>query len=229
MSNSHTLLRVQNFAALSFKVNYTYIIEQFGKTYHDAVAPFLKPMSEKIRTAHEAQARVKAIAKHVKPEKTIKAGLRTVAVFEASKGVLVLIIGIALLTLIHRDAQEVAETIVRYSHLNPDRKFLRRFVEFAGTVSDARLWFMGAIALLYSTIRFTEAYGLWRGRVWAEWFAIISGAVYVPIEIYELARQPSLFKVAVLVLNVLIVGYLIYVRWYANHEKERLNLQTDSM
>ncbi len=160
------------------------------------------------------------IAQRKSPEKAIKAGLRTVAIFETIKGVLVLIIGLALLTLIHRDAQDVAETIVRYSHLNPDRKFLRRFVEFAGTVSDSRLWFMAAIALLYSSIRFIEAYGLWRARAWAEWFAIISGAVYVPIEIYELAIHPSLFKVIVLVVNVLIVAYLIYVRWYAGHQPE---------
>ncbi len=155
-----------------------------------------------------------------KPEKALKAGLRTVAIFEATKGVLVLIIGIALLTLIHRDAQNVAETIVRYSHLNPDRRFLRSFVEFAGTVSDARLWLLAGIAFVYSTIRFTEAYGLWRARAWAEWFAIISGAVYVPIKIYELARHPSIFKVIVLVLNVAIVAYMIYVRWYAGHDPE---------
>ncbi len=161
-------------------------------------------------------------AKRKPPEKAIKAGLRTVAIFEATKGVLVLIIGLALLTLIHRDAQDVAETIVRYSHLNPDRRFLRRFVEFAGTVSDSRLWFMAAIALLYSSIRFTEAYGLWRARAWAEWFAIISGAVYVPIEIYELARHPSIFKVAVLLFNVAIVAYMIYVRWYAGHDPETI-------
>ncbi len=181
-------------------------------------------LNEKITDAREQAASVKEIAL-----RSIKAGLRTIAVFEASKGALVLIIGIALLTLIHRDAQAVAETVVRYSHLNPDRKFLRRFVEFAGTVSDARLWFLGSLALLYSLVRFTEAYGLWRARAWAEWFAIISGTVYIPIEIYELARHPSIFKVAVLTFNVLIVAYMIYVRWYATHERAQLNKQLPTL
>ncbi len=155
-----------------------------------------------------------------KPEKAMAAGLRTVAVFESVKGVLALTIGIVLLTLIHRDAQAVAETIVRYSHLNPDRHFLRRFVEIAGTISDARIWFMAALAFLYSSVRFTEAYGLWHARAWAEWFAILSGIVYVPIEIYELAHRPSIFKVIVLALNVLIVAYLIYLRWYSKRHPE---------
>jgi len=176
-------------------------------------------MDEKI-LMNRADVPVETAVKSRKPEKALKAGLRTIAIFEATKGVLVLIIGIALLTLIHRDAQDVAETIVRYSHLNPDRRFLRRFVEFAGTVSDARLWLMAGIALVYSSVRFTEAYGLWRARAWAEWFAIISGMVYVPIEIYELARHPSLFKVGVLLFNIAIVAYMIYVRWYAGHDPE---------
>ncbi len=193
---------------------------QSRKARHDInVVVSINPMGEEISIVR-GDIPTQTVAKRKPPEKAIKAGLRTVAIFEATKGVLVLIIGLALLTLIHRDAQDVAETIVRYSHLNPDRKFLRRFVEFAGTVSDSRLWFMAAIALLYSTVRFTEAYGLWRARAWAEWFAIISGAIYVPIEFYELAIHPSIFKVAVLLFNVAIVAYMIYVRWYAGHDPE---------
>ena len=42
-------------------------------------------------------------------------------------------------------------------------------------------------ALTYSAIRFTEAYGLWRERRWAEWLSAVSGAIYLPFEIYELA------------------------------------------
>ena len=40
------------------------------------------------------------------------AGLRTVAALEAAKGVLVLVAGLGLLSLVHRDAQRAAETVV---------------------------------------------------------------------------------------------------------------------
>jgi uncharacterized membrane protein (DUF2068 family) len=68
-------------------------------------------------------------------------------------------------------------------------------------------------ALLYSSMRFIEAYGLWRIRAWAEWFAIVSGGVYLPVELYELIQRATAVKAVVLIVNIAIVGYLIYFRW----------------
>ena len=61
-------------------------------------------------------------------------------------------------------------------------------------VTNTRLWLMAGFAALYATVRFTEAYGLWHGRRWAEWFAALSGAVYVPVELYELLARVTLAK-----------------------------------
>src|SRR4051794_14108963 len=101
-------------------------------------------------------------------------GIRAIAGFEAFKGIVVLVAGFGLLSLLHRDLEAIAERLVRLSHLNPARHYPRIFIEAASRTSDARLKTLAALALLYSTIRFIEAYGLWRTRVWAEWFAIIS-------------------------------------------------------
>ena len=62
-------------------------------------------------------------------------------------------------------------------------------------------------------MRFIEAYGLWQVRAWAEWFAIVSGGVYLPIELYELVRHATGVKAVVLVVNTGIVAYLVYFRW----------------
>ncbi len=67
--------------------------------------------------------------------------------------------------------------------------------------------------LVYATVRFAEAYGLWFGRRWAEWLAALSGGIYVPVEIYELTRGVSWIKVAALLLNAAIVVYLCGVLW----------------
>ena len=112
--------------------------------------------------------------------------MRAVAVFEAAKGLLVLVAGCGLLSLVHRDAQHVAETIVRQLHLNPARHYPRVFIQAAGRVSSSRLWMLAGGAFAYSVVRFVEAYGLWRLRPWAEWFAIVSGGLYLPVEVYEL-------------------------------------------
>jgi len=66
------------------------------------------------------------------------------------------------------------------------------------------------LALAYSCVRLIEAYGLWRDRAWAKWLAALSGAIYVPFELYELYLGPSGIKVAALVLNVAVVAYMAH-------------------
>jgi uncharacterized membrane protein (DUF2068 family) len=129
-------------------------------------------------------------------------------VFEAAKGILVLVVGFGLLRLVHHDTQAAAEALVRHMHLNPARHYPRIFIEAAAHASDSRLKGLAAFAFLYSAVRGVEAYGLWRLRTWAEWFAIVSGSIYVPVEIYELWRHPTRMRALVLAANLAIVAYL---------------------
>jgi uncharacterized membrane protein (DUF2068 family) len=145
-------------------------------------------------------------------------GLRTVAAFEAAKGLLVMATGLGLLSLLHHDVQRAAESVVRHLHLNPARHYPRVFLEAAARVTDTRLWLLASGAAAYAVVRGVEAYGLWRARVWAQWFAILSGAIYLPIEIYALIHHPTALKAVVLLSNVGIVGYVCCVRLLGGRE-----------
>ncbi len=145
-------------------------------------------------------------------------GLHAIAIFEAVKGLAVLLAGFGLLALIHRDVQEIAERFVEAIHLNPASHYPRVLIEAASNVTDGRLLGLAAMALAYSAVRLAEAYGLWHGRAWAEWFAIISGGLYLPVEIYEVARHPSVVKGLVLIGNALLVVYLVRARRRVAHE-----------
>jgi uncharacterized membrane protein (DUF2068 family) len=140
-------------------------------------------------------------------------GIRLVALLEAAKGAVVICAGFGLMALIHRDVQAVAEDVVRHLHVNPAMHFPRIFLDAAAAASDARLWAMAIAAMLYAIVRFTEACGLWREQAWAEWFGIISGALYLPLEVYELTVNVSPIKLSVLLVNLVVVGWLIRVRW----------------
>ena len=139
-------------------------------------------------------------------------GIRVVAVFEALKGALVVAAGLGLLSLVHHDLQATAERLVRHSHLNPARHYPRIFIEAASHMNDARLRSLAALAFLYAAVRFIEAYGLWQMRVWAEWFAIIAGSLFLPIEAYEMFRRATWMRGIVLLTNLFIVAYLVNVR-----------------
>jgi len=146
-------------------------------------------------------------------------GVHLIAVFEAFKGLVVLLAGFGLLHFIHRDLQLAAEELVRHSHLNPAHHYPRVFIEAAGRTSDARLWFLAGMAFLYAAVRLTEAWGLWYLKTWAEWFAIISGSIYLPIEIYELFKHVTVLRVAVFLTNAIIVAYLAHVRWVSHRRR----------
>lgn len=138
-------------------------------------------------------------------------GLRIVAAFEAAKGLLILITGFGLLSIVHKNAQQVAEDIVRHFHLNPARHYPRIFIDVAGNITDSQLWLMAGFSLAYAGIRLIEAFGLWRKRRWAEWLAVLSGSIYVPIEVYKLLSGVSWIKVCMLIVNICIVAYMSYV------------------
>ena len=135
--------------------------------------------------------------------------VRAVALFEAAKGALVLLAGLGALSFLHHDAQRLAERLVGHLHLNPAKHYPRIFIDTAAHLTDARLWVLAALAAAYGLARFAEAYGLWRGRRWAEWFAAVSGGIYIPFELYELFQGVTGFSLGALVVNVLVVGLMI--------------------
>ncbi len=139
------------------------------------------------------------------------AGLRAVALFEALKGAIVLVAGFGLARLIHHDVERAAEHLVHRLHLDPAKRYPRIFLDLAANLSDGQLWVLAALAMAYAAVRFAEAYGLWFERRWGEWIAALSGAIYVPVEIYELGRGFSALKLGALILNALVVAYMVYL------------------
>ena len=144
-------------------------------------------------------------------ERASTAGLRAVASFEALKGIVVLALGLALLVL-HRHAEDFAASLLYHLHMDPDRRFAHMLLNAATKVTDARLWTIAAATLTYSAVRFVEAWGLWNRRVWAEWFALLSGAMYLPWEILKVSERADWERIGVLGLNIIIVLYMLEVR-----------------
>ncbi|BBA71115.1 DUF2127 domain-containing protein [Geobacter sulfurreducens] len=140
------------------------------------------------------------------------AGIRTVALFEGTKGILVIAAGLGLLALIHHDVQALAEEIVSHFHLNPASRIPRIFLEAADAANDGRLRLLALGAFGYASLRFTEAWGLWRARPWAEWLGIVSGGIYLPLEVYELVVSISAVKIGTFLVNLIVVAVLVRAR-----------------
>jgi uncharacterized membrane protein (DUF2068 family) len=143
----------------------------------------------------------------------LKDGLRAVALFETLKGTLALLAAGGLFYYIPRDLRHIAVELVGRLHLNPGKSYPNVFLRVVGDASNAQLWAIAAMVVVYAAIRFTEAYGLWRSRAWAEWLAAVSGGIYIPFEVYELSRGLSWIKAGALVLNVIVVVLMAVALW----------------
>ncbi len=146
--------------------------------------------------------------------------LRAVATLEACKGIAVILAACGVILLMHHDPWDVAWDLLNFLHISPDHHFAQVFLDWSDTLTTSKLWTVVGAAFAYSALRFVEAYGLWNATAWAEWLAMISGAIYLPFEGYAMFRHPHPFNLAVLLINIAIVLYMGYLRMAARRERE---------
>ncbi len=132
-----------------------------------------------------------------------------IAAIEALKGAVVLLAGSGLLSLVHQNLHELAIRLVEHTHLNPASRYPHIFVEALSNLHSNQLALLALGAAIYSALRFVEAYGLFRGRAWAEVLAAFSGAIYLPIEAAELLHHFTGLRVIILGINLVVVGVMV--------------------
>ena len=144
-------------------------------------------------------------------ERASTAGLRAIATLEALKGITVLGLGIALL-FVHQHIEDYAEHLLFHLHINLDETVGHAVLHAATQITDAGLWTLALAIAIYPAVRFIEAWGLWHRRVWAEWFALLSGAMYLPWELLKLSEKPNWTHGGLLLTNLVIIAYMLSIR-----------------
>jgi uncharacterized membrane protein (DUF2068 family) len=147
--------------------------------------------------------------------------LRSIACFEAFKGVLALAAVCGLLSLRQTDLHAATDEFLLKHGINPERHYMRLFIEGVAKATHHHVAEIAAFGFAYAVVRFVEGYGLWRERHWAEWFAVISAGIYLPIELTHFGRQPSFFTAFVILVNMLIVLYLASLLGQQRAERQR--------
>lgn len=137
--------------------------------------------------------------------------LKAIAALEAVKGLLALMVALGIQLFADRSLLDIAEALVRHMHLNPASHFPSIFLRAAADFSNVKLSFLALGAVAYSLVRFIEAYGLWRARTWAEWFSLLSGGIYIPLEIRAMITHPTALGVMVFLVNLVVVLYMAHL------------------
>jgi uncharacterized membrane protein (DUF2068 family) len=131
-----------------------------------------------------------------------------IGVFKLVKGISLLIVAVGLLRLLNKDVATVVTHWVEVLRVDPDNRFIHRGLVRIFNVTPKQLRELSAGTFLYSAIFLTEGMGLLARKHWAEYMTLISTGLFIPLEVYEIYRHFTMVKLAVTVVNVLIVWYL---------------------
>jgi uncharacterized membrane protein (DUF2068 family) len=131
-----------------------------------------------------------------------------IGLFKLVKGVGLLILGVGLLKMLHRDVATVAEHWIEVLRVDPDNRFVHRALLKIFNVTPKQLKELSAGTFVYSAIFLTEGVGLLARKHWAEYMTLISTGLFIPLEVYEIYRHFTMLKVGVTVVNMAIVWYL---------------------
>ena len=127
--------------------------------------------------------------------------------------------GLGVFSMRHKNVWGIAESFLEFFHANPYNHYVGVFIGLVSRVSDVRLWKIALVAGVYVTLRFVEAYGLWYALPWAEWLAFASGTIYIPFELADMIKHPRWFAALVLIVNLVIVMYMLYLRLEAQEKR----------
>jgi uncharacterized membrane protein (DUF2068 family) len=136
-------------------------------------------------------------------------GLMVIAAFKLFKASILILIGLGALRLIHRDVEATARSIINHFRGDPDNRHLHALLAKLTAISPRRLELLGIGSFVYAGLFLTEGIGLLFQKRWAEWLTVISGAGFIPLELYEVIAHANWRRLLVLAINIAIVAYLV--------------------
>lgn len=87
-----------------------------------------------------------------------------------------------------------------------------RTVDRALGLSDTALQWIALGLFAYAAIELIEAVGLWLGKRWGEYFAVIATSAFLPLEIYEITEKVTVLRAGALVINIAAVAWLVWTK-----------------
>jgi uncharacterized membrane protein (DUF2068 family) len=157
-------------------------------------------------------------------------GLKVIAAAKLAKGVAVAFLSLGVFDLIHRDLGELARRLVHAARISPENRYVALALERLGLIDPAMLVRLGILTALDASIQLVEGFGLWIGAAWAEYLVVISTGIFVPEEFLAMIHNFTWPRVAILVINAVILVYVATLVWRRTRERmaARAALRTDS-
>ena len=147
--------------------------------------------------------------------------LLTIALFKFFKAAAMITAGILALTFRHANLSVITIRWVDKFRLDPHNKYVDWVIDHTKLVHAKQLEMLAAGTFIYALLFLVEGIGLYREKVWGEYLVIVEVCLLMPLEIIEIFAKPDLLRIGLLISNILILVYLIYLRIKNTRNKRR--------
>lgn len=139
-------------------------------------------------------------------------GITLIAIGKWLKALGLIAVGVLAIAASKSDTHALLGSYADWFRIDPHNRYLVRAISKISGMDKHRLHEIGIGTFVYAALFLVEGTGLWFKKHWAEWLTIAITTSFIPLEVYELVKEPSAGKVVALVLNVAAVIYLLWHR-----------------
>ena len=132
-----------------------------------------------------------------------------IIVFKFFKAGTLAVLGVALLAVRRSDPIDVLIRLALAVHLPLTSRLFERAMRAIANLTVTRETALAIVAFGYSILMGSEGLALRARKSWARWFTIGATCSLVPVEIYEIVREPRPGRILVLLANLAVVAYLV--------------------
>ena len=138
-------------------------------------------------------------------------GLLLIGLFKLGKSILFMCLGFGAVHLLHKDIGDEVMRLATALKFDPESRFVALVLDKADLIDTHRLRQISVATFGYSALALTEGIGLLLEQVWAEYLTLFLTISFLPWELYELARKPDWFRLSLLVINLAVLAYLVWL------------------
>ena len=133
--------------------------------------------------------------------------LIAIVIYKAFSALLLAATSIALLLTLknYQDLDKFSESYALVGNLD----IIKWILEKVAQLNPKTLAFSGIAAGIYSVVTVVETVGLWYQKFWARVLVLVLVSLSIPPEIYEIARDISLVKLMIFLINLAVFSYLL--------------------
>jgi uncharacterized membrane protein (DUF2068 family) len=138
-------------------------------------------------------------------------GLLLIGLFKLAKAIFFFCIGAGAIHLLHKDIGDEVMRLALKLRFDPESRLVALLLDKADLIDAHRLRQISVATFGYSALALTEGIGLLLEKVWAEYLTLILTVSFLPWELYELVRRPDWFRLSLLIINLAVLAYLVWL------------------